>query len=183
MSAVVFNGEEKVGMARALCEQGRWAEVLAFAQKWRVENPSDYRALYYTGLGFSGTNQFADAEAAYRLALTMETSDFKVWNNLAGLLYENMRREAEGVGCMEQALKLDPRNKLGWSNLASMIGRMGRHDQALEYADRALALDPNFVEAHLHKAAAARALGKKEIVQEVCTALAAIEPEKFCRAR
>lgn len=169
--------------ARALCEQGRWSDLLAFAQKWRVENPADYRALYYVGLGFSGTHQFADAEAAYRLALTMETSDFKVWNNLAGLLYENMRREPEGIRCIEEALKIEPRNKLGWSNLASMVGRLGRHDRALEYAGRALALDPKMVEAHLHKGKAARALGKKEIVQEVCAALAAIAPENFYRAR
>lgn len=183
MSAIVFNTEDKAGAARKLCEQGRWPEVLAFAQKWRLEDPADYRALYYAGLGFGGTGQFTEAEAAYRLALTMETSDFKVWNNLAGLLYEKMQREPEGIRCLEQALKIEPDNKLGWSNLASMIGRMGRHDRALEYADRAIALDANFVEAYLHKAAAARALGKKEIVQEVCTALAAMEPEKFRRAR
>jgi tetratricopeptide (TPR) repeat protein len=183
MPAVIFDTEEKVQTARALCEQGRWRDVLAFAKKWHAENPADYKALYYVGLGFSGTNEFAEAEAAYRLALTMETSDFKVWNNLAGLLYEKMRREREGIRCLEEALQIDPGNKLGWSNLASMVGRLGRHDRALEYADRALALDPKMVEAHLHKGKAGRALGKKEIVREVCTALAAIEPEEFRRAR
>ncbi len=183
MSAVDFNPEENVGRARALCEQGLWPDVLAFAQKWHAENPADHRALYYAGLGFSGTNQFAQAESAYRRALTMSPSDFKVWNNLAGLLYENMRRETEGIQCIEEALKIDPGNKLGWSNLASMVGRLGRHDRALECADRALALDPKFVEAHLHKASAARALGKTEVMREVCNALAAIEPEKFRRAR
>jgi tetratricopeptide (TPR) repeat protein len=183
MSAVVFDAEEKVVAMRSLCEQGRWPDVLAFAQMWHAENPTDYKTLYYVGLGFSGTGQFAEAEAAYRLALTLEASDFKVWNNLAGLLYENMRREAEGISCIEEALKIDPRNKLGWSNLASMVGRMGWHDRALEYAGRALALDSKMVEAHLHKGNAARALGKKEIVREVCIALAAIEPEKFRRSR
>jgi tetratricopeptide (TPR) repeat protein len=180
---VILNPEEQVRTARTLCEQGRWREVLAFAQRWHAENPADYKALYYAGLGFSGTGQFAEAEAAYRLALTMHTSDFKVWNNLAGLLYENMRREAEGIRCLEAALQIDPRHKLGWSNLASMVGRQGRHERALEYAERALALDPKMVEANLHRGKAARALGKKEIIREVCTALAAIAPEKFCRAR
>ncbi len=183
MSAVGINGEEKVGRARALCEQGLWPDVLAFAQKWHAENPADHRALYYAGLGFSGTQQFAKAEAAYRLALKMTPSDFKVWNNLAGLLYENMRRENEGVQCIEEALKIDPGNKLGWSNLASMVGRLGRHDKALECAGRAIALDPKFVEAHLHKGNAALALGKVEVAKEACAALAAIEPEKFRRTR
>ena len=50
-------------------------------------------------------------------------------------------------------------------------------------ADRALALDPNMVEALLHKAAAAKALGKTELVREASLTLAAIEAEKFQRSR
>jgi tetratricopeptide (TPR) repeat protein len=183
MAAGLLDSNAKAAAARKLCETGRWPNVLAFAQQWRLEDPADYRPLYYAGLGYAGIGQFTEAEAAYRLALTMADSDFKIWNNLAGLLYEKMRREIEGVQCMEKALQIEPGNKLGWSNLASMVGRLGRHDQALAHANRALALDPNFVEAHLHKGKAARALGKMEIVQEVCTALAAIEAEKFQRAR
>lgn len=183
MSAVVLNVEEKTGVARELCEQGRWSDVLAFAQKWHAENPTDYTSLYYVGLGFSGIGRFAEAETAYQRAVALEPSDFKVWNNLAGLLYENMQREAEGIRCMEQALKIDPGNKLGWSNLATMVGRMGQHDRAMAYADRAITLDPKFVEAYLHKGNAAQALGKKAVVREVCLALAAIAPENFRRAR
>ncbi len=45
----------------------------------------------------------------------------------------------------------------------------------------ALALDRKLVEAHLSRAAAARALGKMDIVQEVCHELATLEPETFRR--
>jgi len=57
-------------------------------------------------------------------------------------------------------MKMDPHNKHGWSKLAGMAIRLGRHDKALECANRALALDEEFVEAYLHKGAAAKALGK-----------------------
>jgi tetratricopeptide (TPR) repeat protein len=175
--------DEKVEQARALCEQGMWPKVLAFAQKWREADPSDHRALYYIGLGLYGMGHFAQAEAAYRHALTINPTDAKVWNNLAGLLYENLRRPAEGVRCLERALKINPDHKQSWSNLATMVGRMGRHHQALAYADRAIALDPKLVEAYLHKATAARALGKMDVVREICQVLAALGPEHFCRAR
>jgi tetratricopeptide (TPR) repeat protein len=175
--------EENVGHARALCEQGLWPDVLAFAQKWQSENPADYKASYYAGLGFSGLGQFAQAETAYRRALALDATDPKVWNNLSKILFENLKRPMDGILCIEQILKLDPGNKLGWANLAVMVGQLGFHDKALVYAGRAIALDPGFVEAHLHKAAAARALGNMEVVREVCGALAAIEPEKFRRAR
>jgi tetratricopeptide (TPR) repeat protein len=177
------NTEDKIRSARELCEKGLWQEVLTFAEKWHRENPADYQALYYTGLGFSGLGQFLQAETAYRQALALDATDPKVWNNLAGILFEKMQRPADGISCIQQTLKLNPADKIGWSNLATMVGRLGHHDKAMLYADRAIALDAKFVEAYLHKATAARALGKVEVVKEVCNALAAIEPEKFHRAR
>jgi tetratricopeptide (TPR) repeat protein len=183
MSVANFNTEEKSAHTRALCEKGLWPEVLDFAQKWREENPADYKALFYIGLGFSGRGQFVQAETAYRQSLALDTSDPKVWNNLAKILFENLQRPKDAILCIEQMLKRDPANKLGWSNLAVMVGELGLHEKALLYADRAIALDSKFVEAYLHKAAAARALGKTEIVKQVCDALATIEAEKFRRAR
>lgn len=183
MPAVDFNSEEKTRVARALCETGSWPELLGFAQKWRAENPADHKALYYAGLGHAGQGQFVQAETAYRQALTLNSTDPKVWNNLGKILFENLKRPLDGIACIERMLKLDPASKLGWANLAVMVGELGRHDQALLCADRAIALDPEFVEAYLHKAAAARALGKAEIVKEVCDKLAAIEAEKFRHAR
>jgi tetratricopeptide (TPR) repeat protein len=184
MSAVNnFNSEEKSARAREMCEKGLWPEVLDFAQKWQAENPADHKALFYMGLGFSGLGQFVQAETSYRRALKIDPADAKVWNNLAKILFENLQRPKDAILCIEQMLKLDPANKLGWSNLAVMVGKLGHHDKALLYAERAIAIDPTFVEAYLHKAAAARALGKTEIVKEVCDALATIEAEKFRRAR
>jgi tetratricopeptide (TPR) repeat protein len=179
---MVLNMEENPRIAREMCELGLWKEVLAFAQQWHMEAPSDYMALYYIGLGYTGLRQFRKAEAAYRRALAIEPSAARVWNNLAGLLYEFMNCQSEGIRCMEQSLKLDPDHKLGWANLATMVGRLGHHEQAIAYADRAIALDSDFVEAHLHKGRAALAMGKMEIVKEVCQKLASIRPEKFRRA-
>jgi Tfp pilus assembly protein PilF len=168
--------------ADEMCDKGRWREVLAFAQKWREESATDHRAHYYLGRGWSGMGQFARAEAAYRQALAMDPTDFELWNELTELLFKKMRRLAEGIQCLEQALQTNPQHKLGWLHLATMTGRMGHHQRALECADQALALDPKLVEAYLSKAAAARALGKMDLVKDICHELAALEPESFRRA-
>jgi tetratricopeptide (TPR) repeat protein len=175
--------DQKTEQARELCEKGLWPQVLAFAQEWHAENPAEARALFYQGVALAASGRFVEAETAYRRALRLDAADFKTWNNLAGILFESRKKPAEGIHCMQQALKVDPQNKVGWVNLTSMVGRLGRHDKALEFAERALTLDPNFVEAHLHKATAAKALGRTEILKAVCAALATIEPEKFRRAR
>jgi tetratricopeptide (TPR) repeat protein len=174
--------EDRAKLAGELCEKGLWREMLALAHKWRAENAADHRAYYYLGLGLTGLRKFSQAEAAYRHALTINPGDFEVWNRLAELLYRNLRRQGDSIQCLEQALKMNPEHKLGWLNLATLNGRLGRHDQALECADRAIALDRKFVEAQLSRAAAARALGKMDIVQQVCHELATFEPEAFRRA-
>ena len=171
---MVITAEEKIRQARALCEQGLWDEVLAYAWKWQAECPDDPKALFYAGLGHAGMGQFHQAETAYRQALKLDDTDAKVCNNLG---------PQDVVHCIEQTLKLSPGNKLGWANLAAMVGRLGMHEKAITCAERAIALDPHLIEAHLYKAAAARALGKTEIVREVCETLATFEPEKFQRAR
>ena len=175
--------EEKIKAARELCDKGLWPDVLTFTQKWHTEDSRDAKALFYRGVALAAMGRFVEAETIYRLALGIDPSDFKTWNNLAGVLFDSLNKPMDAVRCMEQALKLEPQNKLGWSNLASMVGRLGRHEKALEFAGRALALDSQMVEALLHKAAAAKALGKVEIVKKACDALAAIEAEKFRRVQ
>ena len=169
--------------ARRLCEQALWPDVLAFAEKWRAENPSDAKALFYQGVALAALGRFAEAEASYRQALKREPADFKIWNNLAALLFDALNRPAEAVKCLAEALRQHPANPLGWSNLASMNGQLGRHVQARVCAERALELEPQMVEAHLHRARAAQLLGQTEIVKAASEALAQLPPELFRRTR
>ena len=173
--------EQRDRLAGEMCEQGLWPEVLAFAQKWQEDDPSDHRAHYFIGMGLNGMGQPAQAESAYRHALAMDPTDFEVWDSLTDLLYRDMRRPDEGIRCMKQALRINPQHKEGWLHLATMADEMGNYYRALEYADQALALDSELVEAYLHKAAAARALGRMDVVKDVCHQLATIAPERFRR--
>jgi tetratricopeptide (TPR) repeat protein len=183
MNFPTVDGMDETRAARKLCEAGAWSELINFTREWQQENPEESKAFYYLALGHAGLGQFVQAETAYRHALKLDDSDADAWSNLGGLLYEHLSRPVDGIRCVEKALKLNPGHKLGWANLAYMVGRLGHHQHAIAFADRALALDAYFVEAYLHKGAAARALGKKEVLREVCTGLSAIPPEKFHRAR
>lgn len=170
---------ERARRAGEMCAVGFWPEVLAFAQKWQADDPNDHRALYFIGRGLSGMGQPAQAEKFFRRAVAMEPTDFAIWLQLAELLAKDLRRPADGIRCLKQALKINPWHKLGWLRLATMAGDLGHHDQALEYAERAIMLDPQMVEAYLHKAAAARALGRMDVVHAVDRQLAVLAPGKF----
>jgi len=168
--------------ARALCEQGRWAETVALAQRWQAETPAEAKAFFFEGVALAALGRFTAAETAYQRALALDAQDFMTWNNLGALLFESLNQPVEGAKCLTQAMQVDPGNKLGWANLASMHGQLGCHAEALECAERALALDPEMVEAQLHRGRAGQGLGKPEIVRAVCEALSRLPPEKFKRA-
>jgi len=177
------DGTDEVRAARKLCDVGAWSELIDFTREWQHESAEEPKVFYYRALAHAGLGQFVQAETAYRRSLELDDSDANTWSNLGGLLYEQLSRPVEGIRCVEQALKLNPEHKLGWVNLACMVGRLGHHQHAIAFADRALALDAHCVEAYLHKGAAARALGKNEVLREVCAGLGAIPVEKFRRAR
>jgi tetratricopeptide (TPR) repeat protein len=177
------DGTNEARAARKLCDAGAWPELIEFAREWQQQSDEEPKVFYYLALGHSGLGQFVQAETAYRRALELDDSDANTWSNLGGLLYEHLNRPVDGIRCVEKALKLNPEFKLGWANLAYMVGRLGHHQHAIAFADRALALDAHLVEAYLHKGAAARALGKNEVLRDVCSGLSAIPVEKFRRAR
>ena len=183
MNSTSIDFEEEIHAARHLCETGEWSQLLDFSRGWQRQSPTNSKAFYYIALAHSGLGQYLQAETAYRRAVELNDTDAKAWSNLGSLLYEHLNRPVEGIRCVEKSLKLNPSHKLGWANLAYMVGRLGHHQHAMAFADRALALDGQFVEAYLHKGAAARALGKNEVLREVCGALSSIPPEKFQRAR
>jgi Flp pilus assembly protein TadD len=174
---------DRASEARNLCEQGKWLPLLSFAQAWVAESPSDPKAFFYQGIALSSLGRFVESDTSYRQSLKLDATDVKVWNNLAVLCFDGLKRPQEGAQCLAQVLKLDPGNKVGWANLACVNGRLGRHQYALECAERALALDPQMVEAQLYRARAAQLLGQTHIVQQATEALGKVPVERFRRAR
>jgi tetratricopeptide (TPR) repeat protein len=180
---MVTNSDQNSHAARSLCEKNLWPDVLELSKKWLAENPSAAKAFFYQGVALAAMGRLIEAETSYRRALALDANDFKTWNNLATLLFDALNRPGDAIKCLDEALKIEPANALGWANLASMNGQLGRHAQALASAERALILNPQMVEAQLHRARAAQMLGQNEIVQATCKMLAQLPPEKFQRAR
>ena len=117
----------------------------------------------------SGLRRFSQAEAAYRQALRLDPTDFEVWNSLAGIAVQENAAAGGRPPMSGAGLEINPQHKLGWSNLARLVGRMGCHDKALQCRRPCPRAGPQILWKPIyHRAAAARALGRTEIVQEVC---------------
>jgi tetratricopeptide (TPR) repeat protein len=104
---------------------------------------------YLRAEGFWGLQQYDPANEAFRLAVG-QSSDSKTnahhrvrW----GLLLHERFNNKDADDLFNEALKLDPSSAEAYLGLAQ-VSADGFDGQAVEYASKALALDPKLVEAH-----------------------------------
>jgi tetratricopeptide (TPR) repeat protein len=112
------------------------------AQYWRKAGAQVMAVLDpFTALAAEATAHPTNAATIARRLILTDHPDAKWAHNILG----NIRRDSgdlEGaVAEYKAALALDDDFIIGWANLARVTGELKRHDEALTYADRVLALD------------------------------------------
>lgn len=108
----------------------------------------------------------AEAEAIYRQVLASHAKHVDALH-LLGVLCAQTGRAAEGVGLIQQAVKLNGLAPALHSNLANALLACGRAQEAVASASKALALQPTFVDALCSKGNALREL--RRLVEAVAS--------------
>ncbi len=101
--------------------------------------------------------RLAEAESAYRAALTIVPADPAVTHNL-GVAVAAQGRHRAAVDCFDDALKRDPGFVAAHYNRAVALLKLGETPEAINAFGRAAALEPQHYEAH-------RALGFLRLAQ------------------
>src|SRR5437899_8255728 len=100
----------------------------------------------------------AAAEKTYRDLLTVTSHDASVLHLLGMVLFDRGQHE-NGIELIRRAIAADPTAAHFHSNLASILGKLGRTAEAVEHLREAIRLDPNFPEAHNNLGVALESLG------------------------
>lgn len=108
--------------------------------------PGDFVTEYNLGVLLQNAGKKADAEAAYRKALTSKTDDTKamagVQSNLALLLIDNGKLD-EAATLLAQAALGDPTNAEYENNLGQVYEKLSKKDLAIAAYTKAVGLDPS----------------------------------------
>jgi tetratricopeptide (TPR) repeat protein len=126
-----------------------WGQLNQMVSHWCQNHPKDTR----TPVAIAGdlaTTQDSQAkktaEDLLRKVLDREPNSLPAMNSLAMLLQVTGRPE-EASKLYEQILKLQPDNIVAINNLAwALCEDRGKHQQALELAERGLKIAPNYVD-------------------------------------
>jgi tetratricopeptide (TPR) repeat protein len=121
--------------------------------------PADVRAVLARAIGLHQAGDAADAANLYRRLLHQIPNDAEILYLLGSAEIQCGRIE-EGVGCLEQSVRVFPKQPETLFDIGLGLHRLGRFAPAVEAYDRALALVPTFAEAHNNRANSLRRLGR-----------------------
>jgi tetratricopeptide (TPR) repeat protein len=105
------------------------------------------------------SGKLAEAESLYRKLLSQNPHHADALSFL-GLIEIQRKNLAAGIGLIDQAIRINPKNAAFFVNRGNGLRDLKRFDDALVSFDRALALRPRYAEAHYNRANVLRDLGR-----------------------
>lgn len=102
----------------------------------------DWRLYFARGVVRERMNRWPDAEADLQRALQIEPDQADVLNYLGYMWVDRGEHLEQGLAMIERAVEIRPTSGAVIDSLAWAYFKMGRYDEALEYAERAVSLDP-----------------------------------------
>ena len=132
-------------LAPLLSDDGQDVRAAAEASLWRIWSRSGDRrvdALYKKGLGEMNSGNAEAASATFSEVIRIKPDFAEGWNKRATIYYF-MGRYQESIADCEEVMKRNPHHFGALSGFGQNYSKLENFEKALEYFERALAINPN----------------------------------------
>ena len=120
---------------------------------------SSHLESHRTGLDSLNSGDYPDAEARFRVALSLDSQFAPAWNDL-GIAVSRQGRREEALEHFRMAVALDPDFAKAWSNLGNVLLECNCFKEAIEVCETALRIDPHMLEARQNLGIAFISMGR-----------------------
>lgn len=154
--------EDRAGLLqhlKSLTEAGQHDKVLRIAESMLFENPEDPVALFYASSAYNNLGHEETAYVLMRLAVQFRPDRPEMWQNM-GHIADKLWRYDEALYSYSKAFERDPNDYQTLASIASAYVGLGNSELAIEYATRALELEPTSEIAQVNKGFAHLTLGE-----------------------
>jgi tetratricopeptide (TPR) repeat protein len=151
--------EAKLRAARQLVAREDFQKAWILLQDILNEAPERPEALFLVGCVLRQQNYVGLALTTFRRALSLDQKQIQLWMHYGATLHD-LCQFSEAREAFLHVSKMIPTDPMPWANLAAGYVQEGKARECIEYADKALALDPENTIAHVSKGFACLALGR-----------------------
>jgi superkiller protein 3 len=139
--------------------RGRLPDALKLFQQLQKKHPQDAVLAYAIGAVYFLQGKYGEAEAWLKQSLAAQANQVAASYYLA-LTYDAVGDDDRAIPIFRDLLKANPQHAPSYVKLGGILVRAHEYDEALEYLERAVSLDPDSVEAHYQLGLLLRRLGK-----------------------
>jgi predicted O-linked N-acetylglucosamine transferase (SPINDLY family) len=168
--------EEPLARARALRQQGQFAQAQALCQQILAHHPDNVDTLFLLGEIAATTGEADRALQLFGKVLELQPEHAQAHYKCGNLLKDRTQLEA-ALASYDRAIALDPRYAHALCNRGVVLERLERWEAALESYDRAISLTPDDPLAHYNRAAVLRQLARPEEALASYTRAIAVSPD------
>lgn len=140
-----------IDLGKLYLDARRYEDVLAVSDRWRQRHPGDWRPDAWTALAYEELGRWSEAAAAYRRCTGFAPDHVDLWRGL-WLCAGKSGDGATELAAAQQWADLAPADPHALACYALTLLGHGKPDEALDVAERALAIDPDHRLAHLARA-------------------------------
>lgn len=141
------NGEKLLILAAQAGTNNDLVQQKEFLTQLVAAYPNDERARFNVGGYYFGQQEFPEAIEQYKKA-TEIAPDYSSAFNLLGYAYRQNGDYANAEKAFQRYVELIPKDPNPYDSYAELLLKMGRFDDSIVQYHKALAIDPNFVNAH-----------------------------------
>jgi tetratricopeptide (TPR) repeat protein len=148
-----YVGRSNFFVADALYKAKKYDEAISYYETAISLNPELYPAYNSLSDIYRIGNRFEDAIRVSKKGLEKFTNDYNLWLGLSWY-YSLADRHPEAVIAAQSAIRLDPKQSMGHTNLCRALNDTKQYSQAVQACNQALRLNPGDGESHLYLARA-----------------------------
>lgn len=126
--------------------------------------PNDERAHFNLGGYYFGQQDFVQAIGHYKRATELAPT-YSTAFNILGYAYRQNEAYSDAENAFKKYIELIPNDPNPYDSYAELLLKMGRFDEAIVQYNKALGIDPNFINSHFGIAAALAYSGKASEAQ------------------
>lgn len=151
--------DERIGLAHVAVSREEFEKALIILRDASGEDPEHPAVLYLMALCFRGLGHTAVAMQLLRRSLSFVPNKANVWMHYGACLHD-LNRFEEAREAFEHVHKNNPGDPMPIANIASGYTQQGKNRDAIEWANRALKIDPDNRIAKISKGFSSLSLGR-----------------------